>query len=145
MAADSDDAGKPGAASPYRAAGQVRLTKDVRAEYAPSWAPDGRSLVFKSVGTGSLDIESVNRDGGGARSLSQSPQLQEFPRFTPDGSRIAFQSTRDVRYELYVMQAGGSSATRLTRNKGGNFALSWSPEGTGLSFQSSVPAAGSST
>jgi len=48
----------------------VELTKDAARNERPSWAPDGRHLVFESTRTGTRQIWSMLADGTGARQLT---------------------------------------------------------------------------
>jgi len=65
----------------------TRLTFDGKALF-PLWTPDGRYIVFQSVGTG---MSVTRSDGSGKpQSLTQSKNLQYPSSFTPDGKRMAF-------------------------------------------------------
>jgi TolB protein len=48
----------------------IELTKDAGRNERPSWAPDGRHLVFESTRTGTRQIWSMLADGTGARQLT---------------------------------------------------------------------------
>ncbi len=48
----------------------VELTKDAGRNERPSWAPDGRHLVFESTRTGTRQIWSMLADGTGTRQLT---------------------------------------------------------------------------
>ena len=60
----------------------VELTRDAARNERPSWAPDGRHLVFESTRTGSRQIWSMLADGTQARQLTQSG-----PNESPNWSR----------------------------------------------------------
>ena len=58
----------------------------------PSWSPDGRSIAFASDAAGPTDIWIVQRDGTGARRLTNAFGFSDSsPEWSPDGKRIAFQ------------------------------------------------------
>jgi TolB protein len=60
----------------------VELTRDAARNERPSWAPDGRHLVFESTRTGSRQIWSMLADGSGARQLTTQGQ-NESPNWSP--------------------------------------------------------------
>jgi TolB protein len=60
----------------------VELTRDVGRNERPSWAPDGRHLVFESTRTGTRQIWSMLADGTEARQLTKAGQ-NESPNWSP--------------------------------------------------------------
>jgi TolB protein len=60
----------------------VELTRDVGRNERPSWASDGRHLVFESTRTGTRQIWSMLADGTQARQLTQKGQ-NESPNWSP--------------------------------------------------------------
>ncbi len=60
----------------------VELTRDVGRNERPSWAPDGRHLVFESTRTGTRQIWSMLADGTEARQLTKQGQ-NESPNWSP--------------------------------------------------------------
>jgi TolB protein len=60
----------------------VELTRDVGRNERPSWAPDGRHLIFESTRTGTRQIWSMLADGTGARQLTKQGQ-NESPNWSP--------------------------------------------------------------
>jgi TolB protein len=60
----------------------VELTRDVGRNERPSWAPDGRHLVFESTRTGTRQIWSMLADGTEARQLTTQGQ-NESPNWSP--------------------------------------------------------------
>ncbi len=60
----------------------VELTKDAGRNERPSWAPDGRHIVFESTRTGTRQIWSMLADGSHARQLTTGGQ-SESPNWSP--------------------------------------------------------------
>jgi TolB protein len=60
----------------------VELTRDVGRNERPSWASDGRHLVFESTRTGTRQIWSMLADGTQARQLTKQGQ-NESPNWSP--------------------------------------------------------------
>lgn len=118
--------------------GKRRLTRNSFADAAPSWAPDGRRIVFRSIrpsatgGVPSSDIYVMNADGSGQVPLATG----DDPVFSPDGTKIAFVSFRTGPGEIAVMNADGSAQTLLTNNAAGDGEPDWAPDGRRIVFQS---------
>ena len=60
----------------------VELTRDAGRNERPSWAPDGRHMVFESTRTGTRQIWSMLADGSAVRPLTSAGQ-NESPNWSP--------------------------------------------------------------
>ena len=60
----------------------VQLTRDAGRNEKPSWAPDGRHLVFQSTRTGTWQVWSMLADGSSVRQLTREGQ-NESPNWSP--------------------------------------------------------------
>lgn len=60
----------------------VELTRDAARNERPSWAPDGRHIVFESTRTGTRQIWTMIADGTEARQLTKEGQ-NESPNWSP--------------------------------------------------------------
>ena len=71
-------------------------TADFTVKGRPSWAPDGRQIVFTGAPTlwlrDSRDDVYVSMVGGESRKISDNPGADRSPSWSPDGTRIAFLS-----------------------------------------------------
>jgi Tol biopolymer transport system component len=103
---------------------------------APSWSPDGRSIVFTSFRNGKGDIYVMDTRGGDQRRLTSDPAHDDLPAWSPDGKRIAFVSDRPGNLEIYVMDADGANQTRLTFAPGADYGPTWSPDGKRIAWRS---------
>jgi len=103
---------------------------------SPSWAPDGRWVVFESDRESFRDLYRINADGSGLRRLTENREGNFDPAVSPDGRRIAFASSRDGDSEVYVMGADGSGQRRLTAFYRDDWAPRWSPDGRAIAFLS---------
>jgi Tol biopolymer transport system component len=87
-----------------RAGGALRqLTKLGGANFAPSWHPDGKRLVFASNVADpkgrDFDVYMINLDGSGVQRITYNNTFDGFPMFSPDGKHLVFASNRDAKVE----------------------------------------------
>lgn len=87
-----------------RDGGNVRqVTRLGGANFAPSWHPDGKRLVFASnIGDPKgrdFDIYMINIDGTGLERITFNSTFDGFPMFSPDGKRLVFASNRNAKAE----------------------------------------------
>ena len=68
------------------------------ANFAPSWHPDGKRLIFASnvhdPKGRDFDLYLINVDGTGLERVTFNATFDGFPMFSPDGKRIVFASNR---------------------------------------------------
>ena len=87
-------------------------------DLAPSWAPDGRTLVLAKGPSDTLvtDLWTVDLGTGRERRLTRFPGTETLPDWSPDGDRIVF--TGDVAEpggsDIYSIRSDGSGLRRLT-------------------------------
>ena len=87
-----------------RNGGNVRqVTHLGRANFAPSWTPDGKRLVFASNHLDpkmrNFDIFMINIDGTGLERITWNETFDGFPMFSPDGKKLVFASNRQDEKE----------------------------------------------
>ena len=123
-----------------------RLTNNRDGDWAPSWSPDGKHIVFLSGRDGHVDrhapipeIYVMDADGGNPQNLTNNPKADRSPSWSPDGKRIVFESDRDAggnphSIDIYVMDANGENQERLTNNLTEDRYPSWSPDGKRIVF-----------
>jgi TolB protein len=82
---------------------QRQITKLGGANFAPSWHPDGKRLIFASNVADpkgrDFDIYLVNLDGTGLERVTYNETFDGFPMFSPDGRHLVFASTRNAKTE----------------------------------------------
>lgn len=81
----------------------------------PSYSPDGKYIVFSSIGNGNSDIYIMNADGSNAKRLTQTSGSETESSFSPDGKKIAFASTGAGKTNIYTMNIDGSQVTQITQ------------------------------
>lgn len=84
---------------------QRRLTENRATNWAPSWHPDGKRLVFSSnlddwrpeLGTfgHNFELYLINADGTGLTRLTRNRTFDSFPMFSPDGKKLVWGANRN--------------------------------------------------
>jgi Tol biopolymer transport system component/DNA-binding winged helix-turn-helix (wHTH) protein len=102
-----------------------------RLQVAPSFSPDGASIVYSADVDGIPHLFIAPAAGGDERQLTNGEDGQAQPSWSPDGKHIAFTSI--AKRGIWLVGAGGGEAERLT-----SFGSrpSWSSDGTEIAFQS---------
>jgi Tol biopolymer transport system component len=99
----------------------------------PSWAPDGKTIVFESNRDGEAAVYTIRPDGSALTRLTPSGTRGEQPNWSTDGRRIVFSSNRDGVSQLYLMARDGTNPVALPGSTYG-FLASFSPDGRWLLF-----------
>ncbi len=82
-----------------------RLTDNGATNWAPSWHPDGRRIVFssnmddwredhKTYGH-NFELYLINNDGSGLERITYNRVFDSFPMFSPDGKKLVFGANRN--------------------------------------------------
>ncbi len=105
---------------------------------APSWSPDGKSIVFSGIEGNSRDIFFLDLKSKAVRNLTNDKEYDEAPVFSPDGkfvyhSKIVAGFSKIVRFPL----DDPSKAEQVTWGDGNDEDPSFSPDGKRIYFTSS--------
>jgi TolB protein len=117
--------------------GLRRLLADPAADdLTPSFAPDGRHVVFVRCTERGCAIHRVRTDGARLQSITPfQPGITDWaPTYSPDGARLAFGSfgRGGVDAATYVMHADGRHIRRVTPPDLQILGGDWSPDGSRL-------------
>ena len=82
------------------------------------------------------DIWVVNKDGGTAMQLTNSPGEESYPKFSPDGKEIAFTARYRGNPDVYVMKTSGGVPHRITYGSHNDRMVDWHPSGEKILFAS---------
>jgi tricorn protease len=78
----------------------------------------------------------VDRNGGAARRLTNTPTEETNPVFSPDGKQIAFSRFNGNDADVFVVAADGSGeARRVTMMPEDDFVTAWTPDGREVIFE----------
>src|SRR4026209_2095675 len=78
----------------------------------------------------------VERAGGTAKRLTNTPNEETNPVFSPDGRRIAFSRSNGNDWDVFITRADGSGEpTRITMMPEDDFVTGWSPDGKEIIFE----------
>ena len=78
----------------------------------------------------------VERAGGVAKRLTNTPNDETGPVFSPDGRRIAFSRNNGNDWDVFIAQADGSGEPfRVTMMPEDDFVTGWSPDGKEVVFE----------
>ncbi len=107
-----------------------------RRDHSPQFSPDGKSVVFASTRSGSVQIWRADRSGDNAVELTfGADSTVGTPRWSPDGRRIAFDAgLKGEQPDIYVVGADGGPTRRITKDPAMDILPSWSSDGRWIYF-----------
>jgi tricorn protease len=82
------------------------------------------------------DIWLVDKNGGTAIPVTNSPGEELWPRFSPDGKYIAYTANYNGNSDVFVLPVTGGVPTRVTYNAFPDRMVDWHPDGKRLLFAS---------
>ncbi len=123
-----------------------RLTFGFDAVVSPSWAPDGKRLVFVALEGGRSNLFTCSADGSDLERLTDDRFTCRDPQWSPDGRTIAFTTDRGPdtdfktlrfgNYKIAILDLASRTIEVLGGMEGKNIAPQWSPDGKDIIFVS---------
>jgi Tol biopolymer transport system component len=112
------------------------LNDPVVDDLTPSFAPDGRHVIFVRCNEIGCAVHRVRTDGTRLQSITPfQPDIVDWaPTYSPDGERIAFGSFGRGGFDAatYLMHADGTRIRRITPPDLQILGGDWSPDGSRL-------------
>ncbi|MBK8049781.1 MAG: serine/threonine-protein kinase [Anaerolineales bacterium] len=89
----------------------------------PTWAPDGKFLIYMSQRNGNWDLYRLDLATRDEVRLTDNPAQDGLPSVSPDGKWVAFASDRAGFWQIWVMPSQGGDEIAVMTIKG--VLLSW--------------------
>jgi Tol biopolymer transport system component len=115
------------------------LTARASDNHFPSFAPDGKRLVFRSTRDGAKNLYVMEADGTGVRRLTEGDWTDTQPNWSPTGEWIAFATNRDNgQFGIWLIKPDGTGLRKLVGPGGTamNNHPHFSPDGQWIVFAS---------
>ena len=96
------------------------------------FSPDGRSLLYVSMRSGTADVWKVDVASGERTQLTRDIGADGLPKWSPDGSRILFESDRGGQPDIWVLSTGESDVQRVTDDALDEVDPTWSRDGRSI-------------
>ena len=80
----------------------------------PVYSPDGKSILYSSIGGGNLDLMEITVETGAAKRITEDAADDWDPVYTRDGKHILWSSDRDGHFEIWMANSDGSGSRRIS-------------------------------
>jgi TolB protein len=106
----------------------------------PSWAPDGKRFVYRTMGPEGFGLRVMNMADNSITVLTK--EYDNFPVWSPRGDLIMFarrvqDKGQEQNYDIFTIHPDGTGLKRLTDTPGNDAHMGWSPDGEWILFSSS--------
>ncbi len=92
------------------------FTRGSSIDRQPVYSRDGKSILFSSFGSGTLDLMQVTLETGAVTRVTEDAADDWDPYYTPDGNHILWSSNRDGHFEVWMANLDGSDTRRITND-----------------------------
>jgi dipeptidyl aminopeptidase/acylaminoacyl peptidase len=118
-----------------KAAEPVNLISSTYAEDSPQYSPDGKSVAFVSLRSGSNEIWVCRNDGSNPVQLTSLGSTGS-PHWSPDGRSIVFDSNLEGGPNIYIIDGSGGKPRRMTNHPSMAAVANFSRDGRWIYFAS---------
>ncbi len=116
--------------------GYRELTTGANNNAFASFAPDGKHIVYRTIGPEGLGLRIMNLADKSVTKLTS--VWDNFPLWSPKGDRIAFVRRLGRDFQVFTIKPDGTGEKQLTHVRGNHAHLAWLPDGEHLLFTSSM-------
>jgi len=92
------------------------FTRGNSADRQPVYSPDGKRILFSSIGSGNLDLMEITVETGAVKRITDDAADDWDPAYSRDGKHILWSSNRDGHFEIWIASTDGSDARRITND-----------------------------
>ncbi len=90
------------------------FTRGNSTDRQPVYSPDGKSILYSSIGSGNLDLMQTTTETGALKRITEDAAADWDPAYTPDGKHILWSSNRSGHFEIWMANSDGTSSRRIT-------------------------------
>jgi TolB protein len=102
----------------------------------PSWAPDGKSLIYSMYGPSYIDVVQTQLEPLRNRRVVSYPGLNSSASISPNGKFLALIMSLDRQVDLYIKELESEKRLRLTNSYSVEASPGWNADGTSLCYVS---------
>lgn len=114
----------------------MKISQNCKLSFSPSWAPDGKRIIFVCYMRKKPDIFVVDLQNGIMKPFITTESFEATPAFSPDGNFILYSSSKDGNIDLFKYNLNDGSSQRLTNDEFIDVSPSISPDGKSVAFTS---------